>query len=70
MPDVPGAEGPAFCSVDTVYLGTGFLIKYDYLERGGILQRRPGVPLPDPEDEQWPGIVSTDLYCESSGMSS
>lgn len=51
-------------SVDVVYLGTGFIIRYEYLERGGILQRRPGQSLPEPEDETWPGIVSTDLYRE------
>lgn len=50
------------CSVDVVYLGTGFIIRYEYLERGGILQRRPGESLPEPENEKWPGIISTDLY--------
>lgn len=53
--------------MDVVYLGTGFIIRYEYLERGGILQRRPGTPLPASEQEKWPGVVSTDLYREHPG---
>lgn len=55
-------------SVDTVYLGTGFVVRYEYLERGGALVRRPGQPLPQLEDEAFDGIVSTDLYSTASSM--
>lgn len=51
-------------SVDTIYLGTGFHLRYEYLERGGILERRPNQLLQPIEAETWPGIVSTDYYRE------
>ena len=55
-------------SVDTVYLGTGFIVRYEYLERGGALVRRPGQLLPRIEDEAFDGIVSTDLYSATCSM--
>ena len=58
------AISPTLPSVDTIYLGTGFHLRYEYLERGGILQRRPNEMLKPIEAETWPGIVSTDYYRE------
>lgn len=49
-------------SVDAVYVGSGFIIRYEYLERGGVLQRRSREPLPPLAAETCSGLVSTDLY--------